>query len=165
MLVDVAINLTEQPFVLCLVTCYLIPQPTLCSYCSKLRGLLTIHLILSSVNKVNPKLSGSVHIYSNCLGTLNKVKHLLPHHIPSICQHSDVLKNLMLHCSTLSFDQIFPHVSAHQDNKEKFEDLSRQAQMNCAADFGAKNIAPLVEPRRIPLTTGIPDGSSQHVGQ
>jgi hypothetical protein len=43
-----------------------------CSYQGKLLGLLAIHLILLSVNKVNPNLTGSVHIYSNCLGALKK---------------------------------------------------------------------------------------------
>ena len=39
-----------------------------CSYRGELLGLLAIHLILLSINKVNPNLLGSVHIYSDCLG-------------------------------------------------------------------------------------------------
>jgi hypothetical protein len=75
-----------------------------CSYRGELLGLLAIHLILLSVNKVNPNLLGSVHIYSDCLGALDKVKNLPPHRIPSKCRHSDVLKNIMIHCSAMTFD-------------------------------------------------------------
>jgi hypothetical protein len=44
-----------------------------CSYRGKLVGLMAIHLILLAINKVNPDITGSVHIYSNCLGALEKV--------------------------------------------------------------------------------------------
>jgi len=54
-----------------------------CSYRGELLGLLAIHLILLSINKINPTLTGSVHIYSDCMGALNKVKNLPPHRIPS----------------------------------------------------------------------------------
>jgi hypothetical protein len=86
------------------------------SHRGELIVLLTIHLILHSINKTAPDLTGSVHIYSDCLGALNKVQNLPPHLIPSKCSHSDVLKNIMIHCSSLSFTRIFSHVSAHQDN-------------------------------------------------
>jgi hypothetical protein len=82
-----------------------------CSYRGELLGLLAIHLILLSINKVNPNLLGSVHIYSDCLlGALHKVKNLPPHRIPSKCRHSDVLKNIMIHCSAIMFDRLFSHV-------------------------------------------------------
>jgi hypothetical protein len=108
------------------------------SYQGELIGLLTIHLILLSINKTAPDLTGSIHIYSDCLGALDKVQNLPPHHIPSKCRHSDVLKNIMIHCSSQSFTHIFSHVSAHQDNREKIDDLLHPAQLNCAVDFGAK---------------------------
>ena len=103
-----------------------------CSYRGELIGLLAIHLILLSVSRVAPELTGSVHIYSDCLGALEKVKNLPPHCIPSKCRHSDVLKNIMVHFSDLSFTRLFSHVSAHQDDRTKFEDLTRPAQLNCA---------------------------------
>jgi hypothetical protein len=53
-----------------------------CSYGGELLGLLAIHLILLSIDKINPTLTGSVHIYSDCLGALN-VENLPPHRIPS----------------------------------------------------------------------------------
>jgi len=108
------------------------------SYQGELIGLLAIHLILHSINKTAPDLTGSFHIYSDCLRALIKVQNLPSHRIPSMCRHSDVLKNIMIHCSSLSFTRIFLHVSAHQDNKKFFDDLSRPAQLNCAVDFGAK---------------------------
>ena len=83
-------------------------------------------------------MTGSMHIYSDCLGALNKVKNLPPHRIPSKCRHLDVLKNIIVHCSDLSFTRLFSHVLAHQDDRTKFEDLIRLAQLNCVVDFGAK---------------------------
>ena len=100
--------------------------------------LASCEVILHSINKTAPDLTGSVRIYSDCLGALNKVQNLPPHSIPLKCRHSDVLKIIMIHCSSLSFTRIFSHVSAHQDNTKFFDDLSRPAQLNCAVDFGAK---------------------------
>ena len=73
------------------------------AYRGELLGLMAIHLILLSVNKVLPNLQGSTYIYSDCLGALNRVEHLPPHQIPSKCQHSDILKNIMVNCANLSF--------------------------------------------------------------
>jgi len=49
------------------------------SYRGELLSLMAIHLILRSLNEVFTDLRGSVHIYSDCLGALNKVKNLGPH--------------------------------------------------------------------------------------
>jgi hypothetical protein len=111
-----------------------------CSYCGKLLGLMAIHLILLSVNWVAPTLTGSAHIYSDCLGALDKIRYLPPHRISSKCRHSDVLKNVMLHCGLLTFTHLFSHVSAHQDNRTKWENLTRKEQLNCVANFGAKRV-------------------------
>ena len=111
-----------------------------CSYRGELLGLLAIHLVLLSINKISPTLTGSVHIFSNSLRELNNVKNLPPHRIPSKCRHSDVLKTIMIHCSSMSFDRLFSHVSAHQDDKDEFDSLSREAQLNWACNFGAKRI-------------------------
>ncbi len=109
-----------------------------CSYPGELIRLLAIHLILLSVSRVAPELTGPVHIYLDCLGALDKVKNLPPHCMPSKCRHSDVLKNIMVHCSDLPFTRLFSHVLAHQDNRTKIKDLTRPAQLNCTVDFGAK---------------------------
>ena len=134
------------------------PEQTMaaCSYRGELLGLLAIHLILLSINKITPTLSGTVQIFSDCLGALNKVKNLPPHRIPSKCRHSDVLKNIMIHCSSMSFDRLFSHVSAHQDDKEDFAKLSRESQLNCACDFGAKRVLLNLNPDDLPKQQQFP---------
>ncbi len=113
---------------------------TACLYRGELLGLMAIHLILLSAIWVAPTLMGSAHIYSDCLGALDKIRNLPPYRIPSKCRHFDVLKNVMLHCGLLTFTHLFSHVSAHQDNQTKWENLTREEQLNCAADFGAKQV-------------------------
>jgi len=46
----------------------------------------------------------------------------------------------MIHCSAMMFDHLFSHIPAQQDDKEDFENLSRQSQLNCTADFGMKRV-------------------------
>jgi hypothetical protein len=82
---------------------------TTCSYCRELIGLLAIHLLLLSISRVAPELTGSVHIYSDCLGALDKVKNLPPHHIPSRMQtlgcaqkHHGTLQWSILHKTLLT---------------------------------------------------------------
>ena len=65
---------------------------------------MAIHLVLLAVNKIHPTLRGQVKIYSDCLGALNKVTTLPESCIPSGCKYSDILKNIMIHCSSLSLD-------------------------------------------------------------
>jgi hypothetical protein len=74
------------------------------AYRGELLGLMCIHLLLLSFNLSWPGLKGSVDIYSDCLGALNKVKNLPPHRIPSKYKHSDILKTIMSNCSDLSFN-------------------------------------------------------------
>jgi hypothetical protein len=111
-----------------------------CSYRGKLVGLMAIHLILLSVNKVQPNLKGTVRIFSDCLGALNKVKDLLPLRIPSSWAHSDVLNNILVNCMELSSTRLYSHVRAHQDDKMVYQDLSQPLQLNCSMDFHAKRV-------------------------
>jgi hypothetical protein len=108
------------------------------AYRGELMGLMALHLLLLSFNKVKPSLQGSVHIYSDCLGALNKVEHLPPQRIPSKCRHSDVLKNIMVNCTSLSFKRFFSHVQAHQDDKYDFSNLERPSQLICICDGEVK---------------------------
>ena len=108
------------------------------AYRGELLGLMALHLILLSINRIKPDLEGAIQIYSDCLGALHKVEHLPPHKIPSNCRHSDVLKNILINCSSLSFKRIFSHVSAHQDDLKQWEELTRPEQLNCACDQAAK---------------------------
>ncbi len=99
---------------------------------------MAIHLICLAVNKLYMDLQGSVQIFSDCNGALLKVQHLPPYEIPSRCSHSDILKNIMVNRSNLSFERIFSHVKAHQDNHLAYETLPRPSQLNCQMDYYAK---------------------------
>jgi hypothetical protein len=131
--------------------------PNAGSYRGELLGLMAIHLILCSMNEVFKDLRGSVHIYSDCLGALNKVENLPPYCIPTKFSHSDILKNIMVNCSNLTFLRIFSHVKAHQDDHSGYESLTRSAQLNCQMDYHAKQaiweseLNPDSPTRRFPL--------------
>jgi hypothetical protein len=108
------------------------------TYRGELLGLMAIHLILLSVNKINPTLLGSVEVVSDCLGALKRVTYLPPYCIPSQCRHLDILKTIMVHCRGLSFTTHYSHIKAHQDDQKSFSKLSRKAQLNCICDHVAK---------------------------
>ena len=116
------------------------PSKTACAYRGELLGLLAIHLILLAVNRIDEKLAGIVKIYSDCLGALTKTTSLPDNRLPSGCKHADVLKILMVHCSKFSFDCDYLHVEAHQDERKRYSQLSRPAQLNCCMDTNAKNV-------------------------
>ena len=103
-------------------------------------GLMAIHLILLAVNKVWPSLRGSVVIYSDFLGALGRLANLPPHRIPTKCRHSDILKNILVKCTSLSFTLAYSHVKAHQYYHEEFSTLPRPAQFNVHCDGMAKNV-------------------------
>jgi hypothetical protein len=108
------------------------------AYRGELLGLMAIHLILLSVNKLHRNLSGSVEVVSDCLGALKRVTNLPPYRIPSRCRHSDILKTILVHCRELSFTTHYSHIKAHQDDNTTFAQLSRKAQLNCICDHAAK---------------------------
>ncbi len=108
------------------------------AYRGELLGLIAIHLILLSVNKLHSDLSGSVEIVSDCLGALKRVMYLPPYRIPSWCCHSNILKTILVHCRKLSFTTYYLHIKPHQDNNKTFTQLSRKAQLNCICDHAAK---------------------------
>ena len=108
------------------------------AYRGELLGLMAIHLILLSTNKLHRDLSGKVEVVSDCLGALQRVSTLPPYRIPSRCRHSDILKTILVHCRGLSFTTLYVHIKAHQDDNKSFAQLSRKAQLNCICDQGAK---------------------------
>jgi hypothetical protein len=55
----------------------------------ELLGLMAIHLLLVSVNRVHNTLVGSVEVVSDCSGALKPEVHLLPYWIPLHCKHLD----------------------------------------------------------------------------
>ena len=126
-----------------------------CAYRGELLGLLAIHLILLAVNKLRPDLSGKVRIVSDCLGALGRVANLPADRLPSGIKHSDILKILMVHCQTFSFDCIYEHVEAHQDEEKGYHKLPREAQLNSCMDLDAKselwNLVGLEVPAQQPL--------------
>ena len=99
---------------------------------------MAIHLLLLSVNKIHPMLEGSIEIVLDCLGALDRVSYLPPHRIPSRCQHSNILKTILVNCRDLSFIAYYSHIKAHQDNQTSFQNLSRKAQLNCICDHATK---------------------------
>ena len=109
-------------------------------YRGELMGLMAIHLILLAANKVWLSLRGRAVIYSDCLGALGRVSNLPPHLIPTKFRHSDILKNILVNCTSLSFTLAYSHVKAHQDDHEEFSNLPRPAQLNVYCDGMAKNI-------------------------
>ena len=108
------------------------------AYRGELLGLMAIHLILRSVDIAHGGNGGSVEVVSDCLGALRRVTDLPPYRIPSRCKHSDILKNILVHCRSLSFTIHYRHVRAHQDDATSFKKLSRKAQLNCICDHTAK---------------------------
>jgi hypothetical protein len=108
------------------------------AYRGELLGLMAIHLILVSVNRLHKSLSGKAKVVSDCLGALGRIVHLPPYRIPSRCRHSDILKNILVNCRNLTFSVHYSHVKAHQDDKTLFERLSRSLQLNCMCDNLAK---------------------------
>jgi hypothetical protein len=108
------------------------------AYRGELLGLMAIHLILLSKNKLHSNLSGSVDIVSDCLGALKCVTYLPPYRILSRCCHSDILKTILVHCQNLSFTTYYSHIKAHQDDNKSFAQLSRKAQLSCICNYAAK---------------------------
>ena len=109
-----------------------------CAYRGELLGLMAIHLIFLAASKLDPLLTGSAAVFSDCLGALEKIATLPAARIPSYAQHADILKNVMLHCRRLPFDLAYSHVKAHQDDHVRFNLLVRPAQLNCIVDELAK---------------------------
>ena len=108
------------------------------AYRGELLGIMAIHLILVSVNKLNILLAGSVEVVSDCLGALSRMVNHPPYRIPYRCKHWDILKNILVNCRDLSFLVHFSHIKAHQDDRTSFDKLSQKVQLNCICDHLAK---------------------------
>ena len=101
-------------------------------------GLMAIHLLLLAANRVRADLPGSIGMHSDWTGALHKVEHIPRDRIPMCCRHSDILKNVMVNCSKLTFDMTYHHVRAHQDDHKQYEKLLRPSQLNRIVDLHAK---------------------------
>ena len=113
-------------------------MPAANMYRGEILGLMAIHLLLVSVNRVHATLAGSVEVVLDCLGALKCIVHLLPYRIPSRCKHLDILKNILVNCRNLTFTLHYLHVKAHQDENVAFDKLSRKLQLNCICNHLAK---------------------------
>jgi hypothetical protein len=127
-----------------------------CAYRGEMLGLLALHLILLAVNKLHTDLDGQVALYSDCLGALTRVATIPQSRIPSSTRHSDILKIIMIHCQAFPFDISYRHVRAHQDDKERYRDLPRPAQLNCQMDYMAKKVLWGMEGTRPPPQEMLP---------
>ena len=58
----------------------------------------------------------------------------------SQCRHSDVLKNVLVNCKSLTFVLKYKHVKAHQDDHNEYDILKRPSQLNCLCDGMAKSV-------------------------
>ena len=94
------------------------------AYRGELLGIMTVHLILLGINTLHTGLGGGIRIYSDCKGALDKVHQLPPRRIPSQCKHSDILKTILVNCSSLTFSIEYEHIEAHQDDHTDFSRLS-----------------------------------------
>ena len=113
-------------------------------------GLMVIHLILQGVNEISPALGGLVTIISDFLGAIGRAEHLPTHRIPSRCKHLDILKNISVSCSNLTFQRVFEHVDAHQDEWGAYKSLTRPEQLNCLMDGKAKQEIWDLDPDNLP---------------
>jgi hypothetical protein len=100
-------------------------SPSANAYQGELLGLMAVHLVLLGVSQLLPGLDGKVVIYPDCDGALQKV--LPPLWILSQCKHLDLLKNILVNCTSLSFSVKFKNIRAHQDDKMDFSLLSQPA--------------------------------------
>ena len=66
--------------------------------------------------------------------------NLPPHRIPSQCRHSDILKNVFVNCTSLTFGLKYMHVKAHQDDHDGCDVLERPSQLNCLCNGMAKGV-------------------------
>lgn len=115
-------------------------SPDASAFWGEMLGLLAIHLLLLAIHKLHPDLGGQVALYSDCLGALGKVADPPQPQLPSSTKHADILKILIIHCQDFSFDVIYGHVHAHQDNKGRYSDFLCPAQLNCQMDYLAKKV-------------------------
>ena len=111
----------------CLIESFLEALLVANSYRGEFLGLMAIHLILLSINKMHRDLSGTVEAVLDCLGALKHITHLPPYRILSCCRHSDILKNILVNCHGLSFTAFCFQVKAHQDDSFSFAKLNRKA--------------------------------------
>ena len=71
-------------------------------------------------------------------------------------KHSDILKNILVSCSDLTFQQVFEHVDAHQDDRGAYKSLTQPEQLNCLVDGKAKQYIWDLDPDNLPRQETFP---------
>ncbi len=94
------------------------------AYRGELLGLMAVHLLLLAINKVETELTGTITIYSDCEQAIGSIGSLPTLKIPARFRHPDILKNILVNCSELSFRVEYQHIRAHQDDRTSFHLLS-----------------------------------------
>ena len=79
-------------------------------------------------------------MYSDCLGALGRMENLPLHRISSQCRHSDILKNILVNCTSLTFVLKYKYAKAYQDDHDQCGVLERPFQLNCVCDGMAKGV-------------------------
>ena len=100
-------------------------------YRGKLLGLMAVHLLLVSVDRINKSLEGSVEVVLNCLGALSWVVHLPANRIPSRWKHLNILKNILVNCCDMAFLVHYSQIKAHPYDTIPFDKLTQKSQLNC----------------------------------
>lgn len=131
-------------------------SPSSSAFRGEMLGLLAIHLILLAINKLHPELDGQVAVYSDCLGALRNVSEVPSTRLPARTKHADILKIIMVHCQDFPFNIIYRHIRAHQDDRMRYSDLIREAQLNCQVDYLAKNVLWGLEGQVVPPQEMLP---------
>lgn len=85
-------------------------SPNACTFWGGILGLLVMYLILLAMHKLHPDLGGQVMLYSDCLGVLRKVAGFPQSPLPSKTKHTNILKIVMIHFQSFSFDVSYQHV-------------------------------------------------------
>lgn len=127
-----------------------------CACRGELLGLLAIHLILLAANKRKPDLTGRVRIISDCLGALGRVVSLPGDRLPSGTKHSDIQNILMVHFQSFSFECIYEHVEAQQDEEKAYHGLPREAQLNSCMNLEAKSELGSLVGQEVPAPQPLP---------
>jgi hypothetical protein len=104
------------------------------TYRGELLGLMAVHLLLFSVNRIDKLLKRLVEVVSDCLGALSRV--VISRRIGSPPVVS--LMNILVNCRDLTFSVHYSHVKAHQDDTISFDKLTWKSQLNCICDHLAK---------------------------
>ena len=127
-------------------------------YCLCLHSIFPISNFRPSGNSVVPVVL-MIHMSLNCLGAHPHVQTLvgrLNHSIWQVYSLRYPSFYTCLVCGDLTFQQVFEHVDAHQDNWGSYESLTRPEQMNCLMYGKSKQEIWNIDPDNLPHQEALP---------